>query len=496
MRGGWNVPLVGGAFSALVAVYAYLHLFIVPATPILRGGDQWLFAQSGARILTGQLPYRDFWEMLTPGTDLLYAGLFCLFGQRVAIANALVLITAVVLAWLVARISRSLQDGTLVFTSVLVVLLIIFRYTMEANHHWFSALAALAAVVSLLESRALPRVGMAGAFCALSSFFTQTRGLAVVAALAAFFRWETTRAESPPRTLRNRLLVLLVAYVAVVCLALSYFLITVGPYQVFASLVLFPARYYASYNQFSYWRVGDGPVSSVAELPSLAAAVFLRVLPATYLLLLFMMKRLTACDAALRARVVLLAFVGTALFIEVINAPTGPRLAVTAIPACILALWSLNLHGFLSTRRLTAGFLLLLLFSIVDTIAVQNAGLGVLDLPSGRAAFLKRAWYEDCSYLAGRTSPGDWYFGDNWLLFPLQLRNPAFVPYVTNTDLTRPEHVRNLVSSLDRHQVAYLTWFPENFEPGLPGHDHLQPLREYVHAHYKPAYKDFLKRNR
>src|SRR5271154_1837409 len=75
------------------ALYLYFHLFAL-ATPILRDGDQWLFAQSGARIVAGQLPYRDFLEMLTPGTDLVYAGSFMLFGQRLVVANVLFLFIA------------------------------------------------------------------------------------------------------------------------------------------------------------------------------------------------------------------------------------------------------------------------------------------------------------------------------------------------------------------------------------------------------------------
>lgn len=63
----------------------------------LRDGDQWLFAQSGARIVAGQLPYQDFWEMLTPGTDLVYACSFMLFGQRFVVANILFLLIALVI---------------------------------------------------------------------------------------------------------------------------------------------------------------------------------------------------------------------------------------------------------------------------------------------------------------------------------------------------------------------------------------------------------------
>jgi hypothetical protein len=89
-----------------VGLYLYFHLFAFSA-PILRDGDQWLFAQSGARIVAGQLPYRDFFEMLSPGTDLVYACSFVLFGQRFVIANILLLFIGLVFVYLVTIIARA-----------------------------------------------------------------------------------------------------------------------------------------------------------------------------------------------------------------------------------------------------------------------------------------------------------------------------------------------------------------------------------------------------
>src|ERR1700691_52637 len=92
-----------------VGLYLYFHLFAF-YTPILRDGDQWLFAQSGARIVAGQLPYRDFFEMLTPGTDLVYACSFVLFGQRFVIANILFLFVPLVFVYLVTIVARAVLD--------------------------------------------------------------------------------------------------------------------------------------------------------------------------------------------------------------------------------------------------------------------------------------------------------------------------------------------------------------------------------------------------
>ncbi len=257
------------------ALYLYFHLFAL-ATPILRDGDQWFFAQSGARMVAGQIPYRDFFEMQTPGTELVYAGSFLLFGQRFVVANILFLVMALVFVYLVTSIARAVLDDELTLLSVAITVCLGLRFTMDAAHHWFSAVAAFAALACVLRSRSLGRIAMAGAFCGLSSLFTQTRGLAVVFALAVFFWWETRGREAPDHLFRNRLLVLLVAYATVLGTGLSYFLWIAGPYTVFDATVLFPLKYYGSYNAASrFWE----PLARVATKQRAASSLHRRTVP-------------------------------------------------------------------------------------------------------------------------------------------------------------------------------------------------------------------------
>jgi hypothetical protein len=479
-----------------VGLYLYFHLFAF-YTPILRDGDQWLFAQSGARIVAGQLPYRDFFEMLTPGTDLVYACSFVLFGQRFVIANILFLFVPLVFVYLVTIVARAVLDDELTLLSVAITVFIGLRLTMDASHHWFSAVAAFAALASVLRARSLRRIMMAGTFCGLSSLFTQTRGLAVVLALAAFLWWEARDRKAPDHTFRNRLLVLLAAYLTVLGVGLSYFIVTAGPYTLFDAIVLFPVKYYGSYNPVTrLWEPLVGWSRSGEQFPGFIAKLFLHALPLVYFLLPFDIKGDTACNTDIKAKLVLIATVGSALFIEVINSASLVRLVVASVLAIILALWMLNRHKLLPKWVGITALLVLVGLSIVETVMTQRSVLAVLDLPTGRAVFLKRGegWYEDCAYLARHTRPGDWYFGDDDCGFLLKLKNPAFVPYVTNTDLTKPEYVRELIKSLERHQVQYISIESANRQMGAIGRDHLQPLRDYIEIHYEPAYHDFMVR--
>lgn len=479
-----------------VALYLYFHLFAL-ATPILRDGDQWFFAQSGARIVAGQIPYRDFFEMQTPGTELVYACSFMLFGQRFVVANILFLLIALVFVYLVTTIARAVLDDQLTLLAVAITVFIGLRLTIDASHHWFSAVAVFAALASVLRTRSLGRIMMAGAFCGLSSFFTQTRGLAVVIALAAFFWWETHDRKVPDHVFRNRLLVLLAAFATVLGAGLSYFLLTAGPYTLFDATVLFPLKYYGSYNAASrFWEPLTEWSRNRGQFPGFIAALFLHGLPLAYFVFPFDIKGDRTYSAEAKARLVLIAAVGSALFIEVINSASQIRLAVTFPLATILALWMLNKHRLLPKRAAVTALLVIVGLSVVETVMTQRSVLAVLDLPTGRAAFLKQeeAWYEGCAYLAKHTKPGDWYFGDDDFGFPLKLKNPAFLAYVTDTDLTRPEHVQQLIKSLERYQVPYISIESAIRKMGVVGQDHLQSLREYVETNYEPAYHDFMRR--
>jgi len=63
-----------------------LPIFIFPGTPLLPGGDQVLTVADYARIVSGQIPYRDFFEFLPPGSILTYGFLIKLFGMHMWIS--------------------------------------------------------------------------------------------------------------------------------------------------------------------------------------------------------------------------------------------------------------------------------------------------------------------------------------------------------------------------------------------------------------------------
>ena len=62
------------------AALLYLRTFLLSATPVIAHDDQTIFFARAVNFLHGQILYRDFFEFVPPGTDLLYAAGFRLFG--------------------------------------------------------------------------------------------------------------------------------------------------------------------------------------------------------------------------------------------------------------------------------------------------------------------------------------------------------------------------------------------------------------------------------
>ena len=80
-------PLLLVSFAGAL-LFLYLRTFLLPGTAYLAQGDQILFFARAVRVAHGQVLYRDFFELVTPGTDLLYAAAFRVFGIHAWVMQA------------------------------------------------------------------------------------------------------------------------------------------------------------------------------------------------------------------------------------------------------------------------------------------------------------------------------------------------------------------------------------------------------------------------
>ena len=68
--------------------------------------DEGIVIQGAARILHGEIPYRDFFSFYTPGSYYLYAGLFKVFGTSLLVARGMLLAYAALFSLLTYLLAR------------------------------------------------------------------------------------------------------------------------------------------------------------------------------------------------------------------------------------------------------------------------------------------------------------------------------------------------------------------------------------------------------
>jgi hypothetical protein len=157
--------------AAAVFVLAGLWLFWIVSRRFLLTFDEGIFVDGSRRILAGQVPYRDFFILMGPGTFWLQALALRVFGMTLAASRAIMILDLAILTtcvfWLV---SRQLSIAYAAWTAaVLVILETISQGITIPSHRWDSAaLATLAITICAFQRRrwAVFAAGCCAAFAA------------------------------------------------------------------------------------------------------------------------------------------------------------------------------------------------------------------------------------------------------------------------------------------------------------------------------------------
>jgi hypothetical protein len=483
--------LIFGSF-----VFLYLHLFRLPLTPIWTGGDATIFLHDARRMLDGEVLYRDFVQITLPGTDFLYFAAFKIFGARMWVANAMLVLLGLALVWLSYFISKAIDLGKAALLPPLLFLTLVYRDRLDATHHWYSSLAVLAALALAIDLRSPLRVAISGTLCGLAACFTQSLGLMTLLAFAVFLSWEHGKTSTRRRSLILREAVLFGSFAGTVLIVTSYFAWKAGLAKFVYSTFLFNLRYYPSLgaNAGQGYMIGLPGFLHWRQIPSLLGFLLLHaLLPFVYLLFLVRYRRQSRRAPEERwDRLMLVNLVGLFSLLSVAAAPTWARLYYVSLPALILFTWMLKFEGRAGRFLSNSLYVLTVILAVASPIAKQLHWHAYLDLPTGRTAFLTRATYERYRWAASQTQASEFFFGGAFpdFYFLLNLRNPGPVPFITPYEYTRPDEVQRVMRGLEMHRVRIVLWTPILDLPDDPQGDHLGPLRAYVRNHYHVA-KDF-----
>jgi hypothetical protein len=474
------------SLAALAFAACYLRLFVLPHTTLLTWSDQLEYATKGVRILGGELPYRDFFEFLTPGTDLVYALLFRLLGVGPWMPNlvmcVLLSITVLWITWCAQRLVR----GWYVVLPAALAMATVLSGATDASHHWFSTAAALGAVWVLFSGDSLGRVAGAGAFCGLAASFTQTKGTLITLALIAYFLWIGIREKDRTGLWWRRSLVMCGAAIVAFAAINGPLIYQAGLTRWAWDVIEFPLRYASSVSANNWTGVLPAFEGNLSRMKWINYPVQFIGVPLVYLWFFVRMRRARQQPREPWNQLLLLALVGVAMMAAVATMPSVKRLTAASPPVLLLLTWLLSTSRRARTAMIFGAASVGIAASQIALIQLRPEKL--VDLPSGRAAIPpKTNYYELYRWMAENTRPGQWFYGLHTLMLPFELRNPTPIEQLGGAEFSQPEQVAEVVEGIEKKKVPIMILWSSIYTPGAgeKAPDHLQPFRDYLFGHYR-----------
>jgi hypothetical protein len=288
-------------------------------------------------------------------------------------------------------------------------------------------------------------------------------------------------------------LYLAASFLSTVLVTNAYFAWKAGIARFLDSTILFVIRYYPAYswaNTYRSYLLSPPSLQPWYRLPWVAVYWSVHILiPGIYLVFWVRYRKESRRQPQHPwDRLMLVSLTGFFLFMSIAPAPSFFRLCEVSLPAWILLVWLLTFPA--KPERVLARFACMFAFLMVilEPVKAQRRLGPYLTLPPGRAAIPETDLRELYKWLSEHTRPSEWFFEASWsdTYFALGLHNPAPVPFITNTDYTRPEQVGAVVEALETAHVRLVLWSPwlEVPEGVSTSGDHLGPLRDYLRSHY------------
>jgi 4-amino-4-deoxy-L-arabinose transferase-like glycosyltransferase len=273
----WAIVVV-----AFVLATAYLLLFrrigLVP--------DEGTILQGAQRVLDGQVPYRDFFSLYTPGSFYFLALLFKIFGDSIIVARTVVTVYGGLFAVLTYLIARGVCGRWSALLTAYMVTVVVPAYGLFAVHNWDSTLWAYLALFCAVWFLRRPHWGWAlgmGTCCSLTGLFEQSKGAGLLLGLAVGFAilWACRQIHLR----RSQIIAALAGLVWPAAIAMAYLAAQHALPQVMKDM-LHPLLHYSAVNRvpYGYMVWGDETRSMILSGSWLTTAFILYVVSPLFLL--------------------------------------------------------------------------------------------------------------------------------------------------------------------------------------------------------------------
>jgi hypothetical protein len=460
---------------------------VLPNVPTMSWNDQMLFATNGTRVLAGQMPYRDYFQFLTPGADLVYSMLFRWFGVELWIPNLAMACLAAVSAGLMMLAARRVLHGMAMVLPALFFVGFGLADGLDATHHWFSTVLAMTAMLVLMRGIKPRHIALAGALCGVAASFTQTKGALLTIGFLIFLVWRSVDRREPSRILWGRLSVLLAAAIGSFAAINLRFILLVGWMKWLESVVVFPLRYYPSIpGQTGFavwtWMRGQGVLGEIS-----AGFVYVVVIAVYPVFLLVFLRKRRVEERESWDQLLLVAVTGLSMFLAVAPGMTPLRVSTVSPPGLILLAWLLNrVRGpiLMAGQALAA---ISLATACYMAFQIQRKPWNYLTLPAGRTAIPDRGRYELYRWAADHTHPGEVCFGVPYIYLPLHLHSPAPIDSPGPWSYYRPEQIAASIAAVEENKVPVLILLNYSDDRSMVSYkaESLRSLRIYLDAHYR-----------
>lgn len=475
-------------FLASCAIFLYLHLFVPPVTPIFYEEDHLMFIADAWRMYMGEAIYKDFFQLTFPGTQTVYLALLSIFGTSFWLVNAVIFAQGIahVLIWM--AISKRFFEGSWVaYLPASVFMFFGFRwFGLDGSHRMLSPIFIGLGILVLLKFSGYGRLIMAGGCCAIATFFTQQRGMIVIAAIAIFLIIENRRNRVDLKRLLIEEALLGSSFAIAVILLLLPFIVPAGPGR-FIDDTFFFLQHYIQGSVSDNYSAFFNSLKAVFEqgiLVSIVAGFYYALIPLVYIVSFWYLWKRHYDSGAL-----LIALIGFSLAFGAV-VPVPGRMFQIAFPAVVVFVWLLAQTRALTNRAAKYVVIVLVTFGLALGVRVQmNWQQYSLDSPTGTIVFLSPVAFERYMWLSENTQPGDFIFEvyQPAVNFPLQVRNPTAVTLLWDNAFTPQSQVLEAIDGLEKHEARYIiwdaNWSKESSSRSLD--DKLEPLYQYLQQNYE-----------
>jgi hypothetical protein len=398
----------------------------------------------------------------------------------------MVALLAAIVAALMTVVAARLMSGASIALPGLLLAGFVLPGALDATHHWFSTIAAMCAVLVLLNGETMTHIAVAGGLCGVTALYTQNKGLIVASGFVAYLALKQRRDGTSVRDCSLKCMIILILTITVFLVGNIYFIRTSGLGRWWYCLFVFPLRYYGTVDVNNWHVYGHGlRTLGLGTIPFLFVHA---IVPSIYGVCIFVVyasrKELTGS----RDIVLLVAITGIAMFLSVALAPSWKRLCAVSPPAVILLSWLLYRAGPIGNKLRIGLAATAIVLAGLGVARSQLRWSGAIDLPVGKAAIIDMERYQEYRYLVSRTRVGQFMFAPPPVLFMLGVRNPAPIDLFGPFDYTRPEQVAATIRALEQDRVPLLLLNRGMFESLMdvsPVSDHLDPIRVYLACRYR-----------